>query len=80
MCNGKIEEGYLGFPCDASGKKKTCMSMMEIQETWVCFQRCFQPSLEREMATHSSIFGWKTAWTEEPGGLQSMRQQSVRHD
>ena len=61
-------------------KKKTCVSMMEIQETRVCFQRCFQPSLEREMATHSSIFGWKTAWTEEPGGLQSTRQQSVRHD
>ena len=30
-------------------------------------------SLEKEIATHSSIFGWKIAWTEEPGGLQSMR-------
>ena len=28
------------------------------------------------MATHSSIFAWKTPWTEEPGGLQSMGSQS----
>ena len=29
-------------------------------------------SLEEEMATHSSILVWEIAWTEEPGGLQSM--------
>ena len=29
-------------------------------------------SLEEEMATHSSILAWKTPWTEEPGGLQSI--------
>ena len=28
--------------------------------------------LEKGMATHSSILAWKTPWTEEPGGLQSM--------
>ena len=28
--------------------------------------------LEMEMATHSSVTAWKVAWTEEPGGLQSM--------
>ena len=37
-------------------------------------------SLEKEMATHSSILAWKTPWTEEPGRLQSMRWQRVRHD
>ena len=31
--------------------------------------------LEQEMATHSSILGWKISWTEEPGGLQSMESQ-----
>ena len=31
--------------------------------------------LEKEMASHSSIFTWKTPWTEEPGGLQSMGSQ-----
>ena len=33
-----------------------------------------------EMATHSSILGWKIPWTEEPGGLQSMGSQRVGHD
>ena len=32
--------------------------------------------LEKEMATHSSIFAWKIPWTQEPGGLQSMELQS----
>ena len=32
--------------------------------------------LEKEMVTHSSILAWEIPWTEEPGGLQSMRLQS----
>ena len=36
--------------------------------------------LEKEMATHSSIFAWEIPWTEEPAGLQSMGLQKVRHD
>ena len=32
------------------------------------------------MATHSSILAWKTQWTEEPGGLQSIGSQRVRHN
>ena len=36
--------------------------------------------LEREIATHSSILAWRTPWTEELGGLQSMGSQGVRHD
>ena len=35
---------------------------------------------KKEMATHSSILAWKIPWTEEPGGLQSMGSQRVRHD
>ena len=31
------------------------------------------------MATHSSILAWRILWTEEPGGLQSMGSQRVRH-
>ena len=31
------------------------------------------------MATHSSILAWKIPWTEEPGRLQSMELQRVRH-
>ena len=36
--------------------------------------------LRKEMATHSSILTRKIPWTEEPGGLQSMGSQRVRHD
>ena len=32
------------------------------------------------MGTHSSILAWRIPWTEEPGGLQSMELQRVRHD
>ena len=39
-----------------------------------------EDSLEKEMATHSSILAWKIPWTEEPGGLQSMGSQRVGHD
>ena len=37
-------------------------------------------ALEKETATHSSILVWKIPWTEEPGGVQSMGLQRVRHD
>ena len=36
--------------------------------------------LEKEMATHTSILAWKIPWMEEPGKLQSMGSQRVRHD
>ena len=36
--------------------------------------------LAEEMATHSSILAWEIPWIEEPGGLQSMGLQTVRHD
>ena len=36
--------------------------------------------LEKGMATHSSILAWSIPWTEEPGGLQSMRVAKVGHD
>ena len=39
----------------------------------------WKDSLEKEMATHSRILAWKIPRTEEPGGLQSMGSQRVRH-
>ena len=35
---------------------------------------------EKAMAPHSSTLAWKTPWTEEPGGLQSMGSLRVGHD
>ena len=39
-----------------------------------------EDSLEKGMATHSSILAWRTPWSEDPGRLQSMRSQRVGHD
>ena len=39
-----------------------------------------EDALEKGMATHSSILAWKIPRTKEPGGLQSMQSQRVRHD
>ena len=40
----------------------------------------WEDPLEKEMATHSSTLAWRIPWTEEPGRLQSMGSQRVRHD
>ena len=45
--------------------------MQETQETRVQSLGWEDP-LEKQMATHSSIFAWEIPWTEEAGGLQSM--------
>ena len=39
-----------------------------------------EDSLEKEMASHSSILAWRILWAEEPGGLQSIGSQRVGHD
>ena len=40
----------------------------------------WEDPLEKKMATHSHVLAWKIPRTEEPGRLQSMRSQRVRHD
>ena len=53
--------------------------MQESQEMWV-WSLGQKYLLQVEMTTHSSILAWKTPWTEEPGGLQFMVLQRVRHN
>ena len=50
-----------------------------VQESWVPFLGWEDP-LEEEMATHSSILAWKIPWTEEPGGLQSIRSPKIERN
>ena len=52
--------------------------MQETQKTWVRLLGWNDP-LKKEVATHSSILAWKTPLTEEPGGLQSLESQRMRH-
>ena len=69
------------FPCfgEASLVVQLMKSLPAMQETWVRFLGQEDP-LEKEMATHSNILGWRIPWTEGPGGLQPMGSQSIRHD
>ena len=54
-------------------------SLLAMQETWVRSLDQADP-LEKKMATHPSILAWKIPWTEEePGGVQSIGLQRVRH-
>ena len=39
-----------------------------------------EDTLEKGMATQSSILAWRIPWTEDPGGQQSMGSQRVGHD
>ena len=48
-------------------------------ETWVR-SLGLEDTLEKEMATHSSILAWRIPWTEEPGVLQSTGSQRIGHD
>ena len=50
-----------------------------MRKTWVRALGWEDP-LEKEMAVHSGTTAWKIPWTEEPGRLQSMGSQRVRHD
>ena len=40
----------------------------------------WEDAQKKGMAIHSSILAWRIPWIEEPGGLQSMELQRVRHD
>ena len=64
----------MGFPSDPYHKESACS-----QETHVRSLGREDP-LEKGMAAHSSILAWRIPWTEEPGKLQSMGSQRVRHD
>ena len=52
---------FKDFPSGSGHKESGCQ----------CRRSRFDPSLEKGMATHSSILAWRIPWTEEPGRLQS---------
>ena len=67
---------YCVFPGWLSGKDPPAM-----QETQEMIQFLSQKdTLEKGMATHSSILAWRIPWTEEPGRLQCMGSQRVRQN
>ena len=63
-----------GFPDNSVGKESTCNAGDPGSiPGW-------EDPLEKGKATYSSILAWEIPWTEEPGGLQPMELQRVRHD
>ena len=72
----------IGYPLQyswASLVAQTVKNLPVMQETWVQFLGWEDP-LEEGMATHFSILGWKIPIDEEPGGLQSIGSERVKHD
>ena len=60
----------MGFSGGLVVKNLPAMQEMQVQSLG------WKNPLEKEMATHSSIFAWEIPWTEKPGELQSMGSQS----
>ena len=67
-----------GFAISSLGAQ-TVKYLPTMQETWVQSLGREDP-LEKAMAPHSSTLSWKIPWTEEPGKLQPVGSQRVRHD
>ena len=64
----------MDFPGGSAVKNLPAMQEMQVQSLG------WEDPLEEGMATHSSILAWRIPWTEEPGGLQSIGSQRVRHN
>ena len=70
----KVTEYQLGFPGGSDGKESACkMGDLGLVPE-------LGRSLEKGIATHSSVLTWRILWTEEPGRLPSMGSQRVRQD
>ena len=74
-----VREKCVPYPLLTSLVAQMVKRLPAIQETWVQ-SLGWEDLLEKEMATHSSSLVWRIPWTEEPGRLQSNRQQRVGHD
>ena len=57
---------------------QTVRNLSAVQETQV-WSLGWEDSLGKEIATHCSILAWEVPWMEEPGGVQPMGSQRVRH-
>ena len=69
---------HWAIPVDPSGKESICQCRRH--KRWKFDPSCLEDPLEQGMVTHSSILIWRIPRIEEPGRLQSMESQRVRHD
>ena len=79
--NGNPLQYYcLENPMDRGAWQATVYGVAKSQIRLSDFTSFWEDTLEKEMAIHSSTIVWKIPGTEEPGKLQSMESQRVRHD
>ena len=83
-CSGNAPQRVLCFICNRLGRVASLMAQMiknlpAMQETLGSVPGLGDPLEQEGMATHSIILALRIPWTEEPGGLQSMGSQRVRH-
>ena len=72
--NMEVKHSFGAFLVGSDSNEYPCNVGTQVQSLG------WEDSLEKEMATHSNTLVWRIPWTEEPGGLKSMRSQRVRHD
>ena len=72
--NCNISKNLMDFPIAQMIKNLLAMQETQVQSLDQ------EDSLEKEMATHSSIFVWRIPWIEESGGLQFMGSPRVQHN
>ena len=74
--------GLQGFPGGSEVKASACNAgdLGSIPGLGRSPGEGWEDPLEKEMATHSSVLGWRTPGTAEPGGLPSMGSHRVGHD
>ena len=72
----------IGYSLQYSWASLVIQSVKNLPAMWETCVRAlsWEDPLEEDMATDSSILAWRILWTEEPGMLQSMGLQRVRHD
>ena len=79
--SGGPPEG-IGYPLQYSCASLVAQTVKNLPVLWeTCVPSLdWEDPVEKGMATHSSSLAWCIPWAEEPGGLQSMGSQRVRHD
>ena len=80
--SGRSPGEGIGYPLQYSWASlvfQTVKNLPALWETWV-WSLDWEELLKKGTATHVSFLAWRIPWTEEPGGLQSMGSQRVRHD
>ena len=77
-----LDMGYLHTTSEALMISLVAQLVKHLLTTWETQVQSlgWEDPLEKEMATLSSTLAWRISWMEEPGGLQSMGLQRVRHD